>query len=66
LVVIPKGGPGFGPEPNVIFTTGSPRLPWHNCANILSGNIKWSNTGRINILKNFLIIKRLPRVCMAN
>lgn len=28
-------GPGFGPEPKVIFTTGSPKLPWHNWAKVL-------------------------------
>ena len=27
-----SGGPGLAPAPNVIFTTGSPRLPWQSCA----------------------------------
>ena len=27
-----NGGPGFEPWPKVILTTGSPRLPEHNCA----------------------------------
>ena len=25
--------PGFVPEPKLIFTSGSPRLPWQSCAN---------------------------------
>jgi hypothetical protein len=36
MLVVPgsNAGPGLLPEPNVMFTTGSPRLPWHNCAEV--------------------------------
>jgi hypothetical protein len=50
-VVLPKGGPGFEPEPKVKFTTGSPRLPWHNWAEVVEKKISNKNEKATNVFK---------------
>jgi hypothetical protein len=55
-------GPGLAPEPKVILTTGSPRLPLQSWAEILTGK---KNTAVKKQIENKIYL-HIGRSCYSN